>query len=226
MNRQGMTEDLLTSNMAWVAGRYEDSEFFKRTAAARQTDYLWLGCADSRLTGQELTGLPPGAIFHHTNPGNLAPPLDVGFLSSLQFSLEVLKVRHVVVCGHYGCGVMAAALSNTPIDLLDRWLGPVRAQASRHAEALETIMDPGARANRLCELNVTAQLVNLAGNPLVQDAWRRGQSLTLHGWIHSAADGLLRDLETTISSLKQAMSFVGGPVPEAPPRRNARRASS
>ena len=221
-----MTEDLLTNNIAWVAGRYEDSEFFKRTAAERQTDYLWLGCADSRLSGQELTGLQPGAIFHHTNPGNLAPPLDVGFLSSLQFSLEVLKVRHVVVCGHYGCGVMAAALSNTPIDLLDRWLVPVRALASRHAEALETIIDPGARANQLCELNVTAQLVNLAGNPLVQDAWRRGQTLTLHGWVHSAADGLLRDLETTISSLKQAMSFVGGPVPEAPQRRRAQRISS
>ncbi len=221
-----MTEDLLTSNVAWVASRYKDSEFFRRTAAERQTDHLWLGCADSRLSGQELTDLPPGAIFHHTNPGNLAPPLDVGFLSSLQFSLEVLKVRHVVVCGHYGCGVMAAALSNAPIDLLDRWLGPVRALASRHAEALETIMDPGARANRLCELNVTAQLVNLAGNPLVQDAWRRRQPLTLHGWVHSPADGLLRDLETTISSLKQAMAFVGGLAPEAPRRRNARRTSA
>lgn len=209
-----MTDDLLTSNIAWVADRYRDGDFFKRTAAACQAEYLWIGCADSRLSGQELTKLPPGAIVVHTNLGNLALPLDVGFLSSLQFSLEILKVRHVVVCGHYNCSAMAAALSAVPTDIVDRWLGPVRALASRHAEVLGMIMDPTARANQLCELNVAAQLANLAGNPLVHDAWRRGQSLTLHGWIHSAADGLLRDLETTISSAKQAMNFLGSPGPE------------
>lgn len=221
-----MTEDLLTCNIAWAVGRHGEGDFFKRMAAARQTDYLWLGCADSRLSGQELTGLPPGAIFVHTNLGNLALPQDVGFLSSLQFSLEVLKVRHVVVCGHYGCGAMAAALSHTPADLVDRWLGPVRDLARHHARDLETIIDPTARANQLCELNVAAQLANLAGNPLIQDAWRRGQSLTLHGWVHSSADGLLRDLEITISGLKQAINWVDGPVQEARRRRSARRPSS
>lgn len=221
-----MSEDLLARNLVWAASRHADRDFFTRAAAARQTDYLWLGCADSRLSGQELTGLPPGTIFAHANLGNLALPQDIGFLSSLQFSLEVLKVRHVVVCGHYGCGAMCAALSDPPAGFVDHWLAPVRTLAWRHAQRLEAIIDPITRANQLCELNVAAQLANLAANRLVHDAWRRGQSLTLHGWVHSAADGLLRDQETTIRGARQAMALVGGPMPQAGRRQTGTRISS
>lgn len=220
-----MSEDLLAGNLAWAADRHGDRDFFTRHAAPRQAEYLWIGCADSRLSGQDLTRLPPGAVFSHANLGNLAQPQDIGFLSSLQYALDVLKVRHVVVCGHYGCGAMSATLSNSPSGLVDHWLAPVRALAWRHAQDLETILDPAARANQLCELNVAAQLTNLAANPLVLEAWRRGQSLSLHGWVHSAADGLLRDLETSVSGPRQAMALVGGPMDQVGRRRGKRKGS-
>uniref|UniRef100_B0SVA7 carbonic anhydrase n=1 Tax=Caulobacter sp. (strain K31) TaxID=366602 RepID=B0SVA7_CAUSK len=207
-----MTQDPLAGNLAWAARRHADRDVFARQGAPSQADYLWIGCADSRFSGQELTGLAHGVIFAHSNLANLALPQDIGFLSSLQFSLEVLRVRHVVVCGHYGCEAVGAVLSAERPVLVDQWLGPVRALAWRHAQDLEAILDPATRTNRLCELNVAAQLVSLAANPLVQEVWRRGRPLTLHGWIHSAADGLLRDLETTISGSRQAMALVGGPA--------------
>ncbi|KQY26469.1 carbonic anhydrase [Caulobacter sp. Root1455] len=220
-----MSEALLADNLAWAAGRHGDRDFFTRQAAPRQAEHLWIGCACSRLSGQDLTGLPPGAIFALANLGNLALSQDIGFLSGLQYALEVLKVRHVVVCGHYGCGAMGAALSDPAPGLVDHWLAPVRALAWRHAQDLETILDPAARANRLCELNVAAQLAQLAANPLVHETWRRGQPLSLHGWIHSAADGLLRDLETSVSSPRQAMALVGGPMDQVGRRRGKRKAS-
>lgn len=219
-----MIQDLLAGNVAWAAGRHADRDFFPHRAAPRKADYLWIGCADSRLSAQELTGQDPGAILVHANLGNLALAHDMSLLASLQFSLETLKVRHIVVCGHYGCGAMQAALSDARTGLADHWLSPLRALAWRHAQDLEAIIDLDTRANRLCELNVAAQLANLAANHLVHDAWRRGQALSLHGWVHSAADGLLRDLETSISGPRQAMALVGGPVDQTTRRRSRRAA--
>lgn len=217
-----MSQDLLAGNLAWAARSHTELGVFARQVSTDQADYLWIGCADSRFSGQELTGRPHGEILAHNNLGNLASAQDIGLLSSLQFSLEVLKVGHIVVCGHYGCQAVGAVLSTDRPVLVDQWLGPVRTLAWRHAQALEAIIDPATRVNRLCELNVAAQVISLAANPLIQETWRRGRPLTLHGWIHSPTDGLLRDLETTISGLGQALALVGAPA-EPPGRRSRSR---
>jgi carbonic anhydrase len=217
-----MSQDLLAGNLAWAARRHADRGACAPRAATAQADCLWIGCIDSRFSGQELTGRADGEILAHNNLGNLALPQDIGLLSSLQFALEVLKVGHIVVCGHYGCQAVGAVLAAERPVLVDQWLGPVRALAWRHAQTLEAIIDPATRINQLCELNVTAQVASLAANPLIQETWRRGRSLTLHGWIHSPTDGLLRDLETTISGLGQALALVGAPA-ERPGRRSRSR---
>ncbi|WP_310541026.1 carbonic anhydrase [Phenylobacterium sp.] len=218
-----MTQGVFRRNLTWAAARArEDRDFFPGLAAQEAADYLWIGCADSHLPAHDLTGLAPGELFVHRNLANLAPVQDANFLAVLQYALEVLKVRHVVVCGHYGCGAVRTAVSGERHGLVDNWLQPVRSLFWRHAEVLDAILDVETRLNHLCERNVVEQVGGLAGNPLVHDAWRRGQPLTLHGWIYSIHDGLLRDLETTVCDLHQARALIGAPAGSDPRRKPAR----
>jgi carbonic anhydrase len=162
---------------------------------AQQTPpYFWIGCSDSRVPANEIVGLDPGEMFVHRNVANLAPSQDANFLSTLQFAVQVLKVRHVLVVGHYGCGGVRAALLNLKLGLIDHWLSPIRAVARANAAKLDALPDEASRVNALCELNVLAQVQNVATNPFVQEAWAAGQAITVHGWCYSLETGLINDL--------------------------------
>ena len=204
-----MIESLLNNNMAWASARVRaDSQFFRRLSEQQSPEYLWIGCSDSRVPANEIVGLDPGELFVHRNIANLAPPRDINFLSVLQYSVEVLKVRHIIVCGHYGCGGVRAALDTERRGLIDHWLQPVTELARAHAHHLDTITDFEGRVNLTCELNVRAQVEYVGRNPFVADAWRRGQKLAVHGWIYSIRDGLLHDLELTIENTKDVDALV------------------
>lgn len=210
-----MIAELFDRNLRWAAGRTRmDPEYFRRLAAQQGPDYLWIGCSDSRVPANEIVGLDPGELFVHRNVANLAPPQDANFLSVLQFAVEILKVRHIIVCGHYGCGGVRAAVSGQRHGLIDHWLQPVACLCRRDAAELDGILDFDARVNLVCERNVLAQVESLADNPFVRDAWGRGQPLSIHGWIYSIQDGLLRDLEATIESVADATGR-GPPGPKA-----------
>lgn len=198
-----MIEDLLNRNIAWAAAKARiDPEYFRRLADQQAPDYLWIGCSDSRVPANEIVGLDPGELFVHRNVANLAPAQDANFLSVLQYSVEILKVRHVIVCGHYGCGGVRAALSGQRHGLIDHWLAPVRQLCEADGARLNEIADFEARVNAACEANVRAQVQAIACNPFVRDAWARRQPLAIHGWIYSIRDGLIRDLETSIAGAK------------------------
>lgn len=188
---------LFENNRRWSERlRAREPGFFRRRAAEQAPPYLWIGCADSRVPANDVVDLPPGDVFVHRNIANQVVPSDLNALSVLAFGIEVLKVRHVIVCGHYGCGGVRAALDSRPAGLVDHWLGHVRAVHRLHREALDGL-DPEARVHRLCELNVLEQARNVAQTPSVRDAWARSQPLAVHGWIYDLEDGLLRDLDVT-----------------------------
>lgn len=198
-----MIRTLLENNMNWASARVRaDPGFFRRLSAQQAPGYLWIGCSDSRVPANEIVGLDPGELFVHRNIANLAPPRDMNFLAVLQYSIEVLRVRHIIVCGHYGCGGVRAALDSERRGLIDHWLQPVADLARRHAARLKEIADFDTRVNVACEHNVRAQVEYLGRNPFVTDAWRRGQKIAVHGWIYSIRDGLLRDLDLTIERPK------------------------
>jgi carbonic anhydrase len=194
-----MLDHLKANNRAWaqrmVAG---DKGFFKRLERQQAPEYLWIGCSDSRVPANQIVDLDPGEMFVHRNVANLAPPQDANYLSVLQFAVEVLKVKHVIVVGHYGCGGIAAAVDGARRGLVDHWLHPVREVYRTHKDALEAISDPRARLERLCELNVIRQVKNVASDVIVQDAWQRGQALKIHGWVYPLATGIVKDLDVTV----------------------------
>ena len=195
-----MIDDLLKRNVHWAATKARiDPEYFRRLSAQQAPDYLWIGCSDARVPANEVVSLDPGELFVHRNVANLAPPQDANFLSVLQFAVEVLKVKHVVVCGHYGCGGVRAALSGKRHGLIDHWLAPIRCLYEDDVEHFDRILDFEARLNAVCEANVLAQVRAVAANPFVLDAWARGQKLAIHGWIYSIKDGLIRDLQASVS---------------------------
>ena len=195
---------LFDKNKQWSREmREQDPTFFTKLVEAQHPRYLWIGCADSRVPANQITGLLPGEIFVHRNVANLAVHTDMSFLSVLQFAVEVLQVEHVIVCGHYGCGGVLAAMEQTSLGLIDNWLRNIKDIYVRHREELDAIAEQSARGNRLCELNVAAQVENVCHTTVVQDAWRRGQPLTMHGWIYALEDGLLRDLDLCIASEAQ-----------------------
>ncbi len=195
-----MLDHLKANNRAWAAAQVaRDPGFFKRLVAQQAPEYLWIGCSDSRVPANEIVGLDPGEMFVHRNVANLAPPQDANYLSVLQFAVDVLKVKHVIVVGHYGCGGVRAAVGQERLGLIDHWLHPIREVAHDHAAELAGIGDEGPRLDRLCELNVQRQVRNVASDVFVQDAWARGQSLSVHGWVYSLADGLINDLDVTVS---------------------------
>ena len=181
----------------------KDPQFFKRLESLQSPELLWIGCSDSRLPPNEIIGRQPGELFVHRNVANLVEHTDVNCLSVLQYAIDVLKVKHVIVCGHYGCGGIRAAMQAQPLGLIDNWLRHVRDVHLWNREELSAIGDFEKRANRLAELNVEAQVANVCHTTIVQDAWRREQPLTIHGWIYSLQDGLLRDLGIGIGAIEQ-----------------------
>jgi carbonic anhydrase len=195
-------DDLKANNRAWAQRMAaNDPGFFKRLTSQQAPKYLWIGCSDSRVPANEIVDLDPGEMFVHRNVGNLAPPQDANYLSVLQFAVDVIKVNHILVVGHYGCGGVAAAVDGQRRGLVDHWLHPIRDVAGRHREELAAIPDDAQRLNRLCELNVINQARNVATDIFVREAWKRGQDLSVHGWIYSLENGLVNDLEITVKSL-------------------------
>jgi carbonic anhydrase len=193
--------DLLANNRAWAEDKVAgDPGFFKRLVAQQNPAYLWVGCSDSRVPANEIVGLDPGELFVHRNVANLAPLQDANFLSVLQYAVQVLGVRHVLVVGHYGCGGVRAVLQEQRLGLIDHWLSPVRQLMHEHAAELAALPDEEARVDRLCELNVLAQAANVAANPFVRDAWDAGAELSIHGWCYSLANGRVTDLGTTFTA--------------------------
>jgi len=208
-----MLEDLKSNNLAWSLRKTEaDPQFFKRLEGQQSPEYLWIGCSDSRVPANEIVGLDPGELFVHRNVANLAPPQDANYLSVLQFAVDVIKVKHVMVVGHYGCGGVAAAIDGKRRGLVDHWLHPIREVHAEHRHELDAIGDEKAMLNRLCELNVIRQVRNVASDVFVQDAWARGQPLSVHGWVYSLGNGLVTDLNVGISSLEDYERVASGPA--------------
>jgi carbonic anhydrase len=193
-----MLEHLIANNRAWSARKQSvDRGFFSRLERQQAPKYLWIGCADSRVPANEIVGLDPGELFVHRNVANLAPPQDANYLSVLQFAVDVLKVEHIIVVGHYGCGGVAAAVDGKRRGLVDHWLHPIREVSRTHRAELDAIADERKRLDRLCELNVISQVKNVASDVFVHDAWARGQPVAVHGWVYSLSNGLVNDLKVT-----------------------------
>ncbi|HJV01652.1 MAG TPA: carbonate dehydratase [Burkholderiaceae bacterium] len=194
-------QDLLRNNRQWAQSEVNrDPEFFKRLAQQASPEYLWIGCSDSRVPANELLGLAPGDVFVHRNIANVVVHSDLNCLSVLQFAIDVLKVKHVIIVGHYGCKGVHAAMTGTRVGLADNWLRHVQDVHQKHERYLGDVLNTSARSERLCELNVVEQVVNVCQTTIVQDAWDRGQELTVHGWVYGLKDGLLNDLEMTVTS--------------------------
>src|ERR1700676_2705119 len=192
--------DLFNHNRAWATRRKQQNpEYFEHLSSLQAPKYLWIGCSDSRVPANEIVGLEPGELFVHRNVANLAPPQDANYFSVLQFAVDVLKVKHILVVGHYGCGGVSAAVDGRRRGLVDHWLHPIREVFHEHREELDAIRDQRARLDRLCELNVIRQVRNVASDVIVQEAWGRAQDLRAHGWVYSLATGLIKDLDVTMS---------------------------
>lgn len=194
-------QSLLDNNVKWAEGiTQEDPTFFERLSKAQSPEYLWIGCSDSRVPANEIVGLLPGEIFVHRNIANLVVHTDFNCMSVIEFSVKVLKVKHIIVCGHYGCGGVKAAIDNTSHGLIDNWLYSIKNIYYRNKYRMDSFRTEEERHNYLCELNVKQQVKNVAHSHVVQDAWDKGQDLTVHGWIYSLKDGLVNDLGIDIHS--------------------------
>jgi carbonic anhydrase len=198
---------LFEKNKAWAERiRRQDPGFFHELSRQQSPSYLWIGCADSRVPANEIVGLAPGELFVHRNVANLVVHTDLNCLSVMQFAVDLLKVRHVIVCGHYGCSGVLAALRQDRLGLSDNWLRHVQDVREKHQESLAKGGSDALAAERLCELNVIEQAANVCQTTIVLDAWERGQELTVHGWIYGLHDGLLRDLNATVTGSSEATS--------------------
>ena len=191
-------DELFANNKRWAEDiRRRDPDFFLKLTRQQRPRYLWIGCADSRVPANEIVDLMPGELFVHRNIANVLVHTDLNSLSVIQFAVDMLKVEHVIVCGHYGCSGVSAALRRERVGLADNWLRHVQDVCDKHERQLGGITDETLKANRLCELNVIEQVSNLAQTTVMQDAWTRGQDVTVHGWIYDIRDGLLRDLHVS-----------------------------
>jgi carbonic anhydrase len=191
-----MLSDLLDHNVRWARERLrEDPSYFKRLSALQRPEFLWIGCSDSRVPANVITGLQPGEVFVHRNVANLVHRADVNLLSVLEYAVEALDVKHIIICGHYGCGGIRAAIDGQRHGIIDHWLQPVRDVADNSKSELADIDDPRERMNRLCELTIEAQVESLKRTPIMQSAWQDGRKIKIHGWIYGLNDGLLRDLK-------------------------------
>lgn len=193
-------EQLLENNRNWSAQAIaDDPRFFADLADQQNPDYLWIGCSDSRVSANMIVGLMPGEVFVHRNVANLVNHTDMNCLSVIQFAVEVLQVEHIIVCGHYGCGGVQAAMETKRHGLIDNWLRHIQDTANLYSRLLDAIDDPQQKLDRLCQLNVAEQVLNVAETTIILDAWNRGQQIAIHGWIYGLKDGLIRDLEISIS---------------------------
>ncbi|RIH82363.1 Carbonic anhydrase 2 [Calidithermus terrae] len=193
-------ESLFENNRRWAARiRQKDPEFFLKLSSQQSPEYLWIGCSDSRVPANEIVGLLPGELFVHRNVANVVVCSDLNCLSVMQYAVDVLKVRHVIVCGHYGCGGVRAALLGMRLGLVDNWLGHVQDVLQKHRELVLALPSEAERVDRLCELNVIEQVAHVCRTTIIQDAWARGQRVTVHGWIYGLSDGHLRTLRVGVS---------------------------
>lgn len=216
-------KELLDKNREWAAKvRAEDPQFFKRLSQLQAPKYLWIGCSDSRVPANQITGLQPGEVFVHRNVANVVVHTDLNCLSTIQFAVDVLKVEHILVVGHYGCGGVHAALTGTRVGLADNWLRHVGDVANKHAPMLAEVELESLRHARLCELNVVEQVVNVCQTTIVQDAWARGQKLSVHAWVYSLLDGRVRELGMGVDSIEElpvayrmAMEHIRGKLKDA-----------
>ena len=196
-----LLKQLFANNRAWAAKMTrQDPEFFSRLSSQQAPQYLWIGCADSRVPANEIVGLAPGELLVHRNVANVVVHADLNCLSVLQFAVEVLRIEHIIVCGHYGCGGVRAALRDDRLGLVDNWLRHVQDVRWKHQTELDSLPTEEQRHNRLCELNVVEQVVNVSQTTVVRDAWTRDQPLSVHGWIYDLHDGLLRDLGVSVTT--------------------------
>ncbi|HMX94010.1 MAG TPA: carbonate dehydratase, partial [Elusimicrobiota bacterium] len=203
---------LLQNNRRWAQKvQRQDPTFFKKLSRQQRPHYLWIGCSDSRVPANQITGLLPGDVFVHRNVANLVVHTDLNCLSVIQFAVDVLKVKHIIVCGHYGCGGVGAALRKDSLGLADNWIRHVQDVAQKHRPDLDARGAVEAQVNRLCELNVLEQVANVCQTTVIQDAWSRGQAVAVHGWIYDLADGLIRDLEVNIGSAGEFTSITSAP---------------
>lgn len=194
-------QELLEKNRIWAEEiKANDPEFFNTLAQQQKPRYLWIGCSDSRVPATQLVGLRAGELFVHRNVANVVVHTDFNCLSVLQFAVDVLNINHVIICGHYGCGGVKAAMDNLQLGLIDNWLRHVQDVMHNHEDLLSSISDDALRLDKLCELNVVEQVLNVSRTTIVQNAWSREQTLAVHGWIYGIGDGLLRDLNICVSS--------------------------
>ncbi|GAA4460814.1 carbonate dehydratase [Nemorincola caseinilytica] len=191
-------QKLLENNKKWVLERTSaDPDYFTNLAKGQSPEYLWIGCSDSRVPANEVTGTKPGEMFVHRNIANMVVHSDLNLLSVLAYAVEVLKVKHIIVCGHYGCGGVQAAMGNKQLGLIDNWLRNIKDVYRTHAEELDAITDENQRFRKFVELNVQEQVFDLGKTSIVQNAWANGQELHIHGWVYDIADGILKDLNVT-----------------------------
>ncbi|MGK2912854.1 MAG: carbonate dehydratase [Porticoccaceae bacterium] len=194
-------KELFDNNRRWAAAiKLRQPDFFEKLSIQQAPEYLWIGCSDSRVPANEIVDLAPGELFVHRNVANIVVHTDLNCLSVMQYAVDFLKVKHIIVCGHYGCGGVRAAVCNQQLGLIDNWLRHVQDVQYKYAAELEALIDENARVDRVCELNVLEQVTNVCQTTVVQDAWRRGQDVAVHGWIYRLDDGLLQALGTRIAS--------------------------
>jgi carbonic anhydrase len=192
---------LFANNRAWSSGiQQRDPEFFHKLSRQQAPDYLWIGCSDSRVPANEIVGMMPGELFVHRNIANVIVPTDLNCLSVMQYAVDVLKVRHIIVCGHYGCGGVRAVAEDERVGLADNWLHHIRDVREKHAALLATREEAARKLDLLCELNVIEQVANVCHTTVVQDAWRRRHRVIVHGWIYGLWDGQLRDLQLAVAA--------------------------
>ena len=201
-------QDLIDNNARWAdAIKQEDPDFFAKLARQQTPEYLWIGCSDARVPANEIVGMLPGDLFVHRNVANVVLHTDLNCLSVIQYAVDVLKVKHILVTGHYGCGGVRAALDDRRYGLIDNWLRHVQDVAQKH-EAELSMLAGDARVDRLCELNVAEQVLNTARSTVVQDSWERGQALTIHGCVYGLHDGIIRDIDATASNLTEVAALA------------------
>ena len=204
MQQHNIYDNLLHGNKIWVDRmKGEDPAFFKRLSMGQNPHILWIGCADSRVAANQITNTKPGSIFVHRNIANMVVHSDMNMLSVLDYAVNVLKIKHVIVCGHYGCGGVLAAMSNKQFGLIDNWLRHIKDVYRLHREELDSILDNEVRVNRFVELNIMEQVLNLSKTSIIQNSWQQNETLEIHGWVYDVANGVIRDLNVTMKNNSQ-----------------------
>lgn len=215
-------DHLLQNNRHWSDDtRKRDPRYFERLASQQKPPYLWIGCSDSRVPANTIIGLDPGEVFVHRNIANLVKDADMNCLSVIQYAVDVLRVEHIIVTGHYGCGGVTAALTGQRAGLVDNWIGEIRDACRKHDHLLSNEPNMQARIDRMCELNVLEQVAAACRTTVVQDAWQAGQRLTVHGWIYGLRDGLIHDLNTSVSGPEEISERYGAAIAARAPTKTA-----